>query len=99
MNPPDRREDRPGVWMKTWESWAWDEEVARRLRETVVPISSYHPLQRHPPTGASKKYERVQSNRRMRRHVNSLLRSGPFGDDWGCHFPGRRDFFDWRSVY
>lgn len=97
--PLDRHEDRPGVWMQTWESWAWNEEVERRMRDITIPVSSWHPLQRRPSARSRKKYERVQSNRRGRRATNILLRSRSVDDDADRFFPGPRDYFDWRSVY
>lgn len=94
-----RTEVLPGRMMKTWEAWAWDEEVDRLVRNSAIAISPYHPLQRRGPTGGRKKFERVQANRRMRRMTHQTLAASDLTDDWDGHMPSRNTYFDWRSIY
>lgn len=96
---PAWSEKLPGRIMTTQEAWEWDQAVEREINTTVSPIASWHPLQRHPPQGKSKKSERVQANRGMRRRTREILRSETINEDWRGHFPARAEYFDWWSIY
>lgn len=96
---PAWRETLPGRLMRTYEAWEWDQEVERIEYETIVPVSSWHPFQRHPSTGSRKKAERVAANRVARRRTHQMLQSEVIDEEWEGHFPGRRDYFNWRSIY
>ncbi len=96
---PDWHEVFPGRRMRTWENWAWDQEVERVLRGTSLPISAWHPLQRRGPAGSAKKFERVTANRRMRHVTRQVLSTSDLDDDWDGHMPSRNTYFDWRSIY
>jgi predicted small integral membrane protein len=89
----------PGRSMKTWEAWAWDHEVDRLEAETIVPVCAWHPYQAKPYAGSRKKWERVTANRGARRYTHQLLGSETINEDWEGHFPGRRDYFNWRDIY
>ncbi len=96
---PDWHEVFPGRQMRTWENWAWHQEVERILRDTSPSIASWHPLQRRPPTGSSKKFERVTANRGMRHAARQVLATSDFGDDWDGRMPGRNAYFNWYNIY
>ena len=93
------REEMPGRLMTTQDAWEWERAVDHVADEMVYPVGTWHPWQRHSPVGSRKKFERVQANRGMRRRSKQLLCSETCDEDWDGHFPERRDYFDWWSIY